>query len=208
LATVLRGQSSESLLDTYEPERRAFALELVNTTDEIFTMATSSSWLSGFLRTVVFPFLAPLLLRVPFIARFAFGKLSQISLNYRASTISEASSRVVSGGNRLPWVPSEQEGGGEDNHESLNALTWQVHVYGKATEALSNWCKSRRLPLHTFECTRKAKRSGLRHNAAYLIRPDTYIAVVDLSGGHGLFDKYFTKHGFCLADEESPLLGG
>jgi len=198
LAAVLHGGSGESILDTYEPERRAFALKLVNTTDEVFTMATTPGRLSKFIRTVVFPILAPILIRIPAIARFAFGTLSQISLNYRQSPLSEAGSKAVSGGNRVPWVPSEREDV-SDNHESLNALTWQVHVYGTATESLSKWCKSHGLPLHRFECTRKAKWSGLIQNAAYLIRPDAYIAAIDPSGGHELFNKYFTKHRFRLA---------
>lgn len=205
LAAVLHGQSGESILDTYEPERRAFALKLVNTTDEVFTMVTTRGWFSKFIRTVVFPILVPLLLRIPAISRFAFGTLSQINLNYRQSPLSETGLKAVSGGSRVPWVSSERDDVG-DNHESLNALTWQVHVYGAATESLSKWCNSHGLPLHTFKRTPKAKWSGLSQNAAYLIRPDTYIAAVDPSGGHELFDKYFAKHRFHLAAEEGRTL--
>lgn len=201
LAAVLHGQSAPSILDTYELERRAFAVKLVNTTDEVFTRATRPGWLSKFVRTVVFPVLAPLLLRIPAVARFAFGTVSQINLNYRASPLSETGSRAVSGGDRLPWVPSERQDAG-DNHDSLDASSWHVHVYGAATDDLVQWCKTHGLPLHVFEFTRKVKASGLRHNAAYLTRPDTYIAAIDLSGGHELFNNYFNKHGFRFAGEE------
>ena len=36
------------------------------------------------------------------------------------------------GGDRLPWVSD----GASDNHAPLNALAWQVHVYGSAGEPL------------------------------------------------------------------------
>ncbi|KAJ9615788.1 hypothetical protein H2200_001865 [Cladophialophora chaetospira] len=204
LAAVIHDQADSSILDTYEQERRAFALKLVNTTDEVFTSATSPGWLARFVRTVVFPILAPLLLRIPAVARFAFGTVSQINLNYRASPLSEAGSRAVSGGDRVPWVPSEYEDA-EDNHNSLSAGSWHVHVYDTAMDDLVQWCKAHNLPLHVFDFTRKAKAAGLRHNAAYLIRPDTYIAAIDPSGGPGLFDEYFTKHGFRLAGEEGHI---
>jgi 2-polyprenyl-6-methoxyphenol hydroxylase-like FAD-dependent oxidoreductase len=197
LAAVLRGQSNESLLDTYEPERRAFALKLVRTTDEIFTMATSPGWLSKMVRTIVFPLLFPFLMRVPAIRTYAYGTVSQTKLNYRASSLSEPSSSGVSGGDRLPWVASVAECG-PDNHKTLNAPVWQVHVYGTITDSLSKWCSSRGVVLHKFEFTRLVKSSGIRGDAAYLIRPDTYVAAVDFSGGHEIFDNYFVKHGLQL----------
>ena len=42
LAAVLRGRADASLLDSYEPERIAFARRLVATTDRGFTGVTSS----------------------------------------------------------------------------------------------------------------------------------------------------------------------
>jgi 2-polyprenyl-6-methoxyphenol hydroxylase-like FAD-dependent oxidoreductase len=41
LAAVLRGRAKASLLDSYEPERIAFARRLVATTDRAFTGVTS-----------------------------------------------------------------------------------------------------------------------------------------------------------------------
>ena len=42
LAAVLRGRADAALLDSYEPERIAFARRLVATTDRIFAGVTSS----------------------------------------------------------------------------------------------------------------------------------------------------------------------
>ena len=41
LAAVLHGRANPSLLDSYEPERIAFARRLVATTDQAFTGVTS-----------------------------------------------------------------------------------------------------------------------------------------------------------------------
>jgi 2-polyprenyl-6-methoxyphenol hydroxylase-like FAD-dependent oxidoreductase len=47
LAAVLRGRAPAALLDSYEPERIAFARRLVATTDRVFTAATSPGrWLA------------------------------------------------------------------------------------------------------------------------------------------------------------------
>ena len=48
LAAVLQGRAKVSLLDTYEPERIAFARRLVATTDRAFTTVTSSSCACAF----------------------------------------------------------------------------------------------------------------------------------------------------------------
>jgi len=61
LAAVLRRRASASLLDTYEPERIAFARRLVATTDRAFTTVTSSGPFARFVRMRIVPVLAPLL---------------------------------------------------------------------------------------------------------------------------------------------------
>jgi 2-polyprenyl-6-methoxyphenol hydroxylase-like FAD-dependent oxidoreductase len=55
LAAVLRGNADASLLDTYEPERIAFAQRLVATTDRAFTGVTSPTWLARLVRLRIVP---------------------------------------------------------------------------------------------------------------------------------------------------------
>src|SRR4029453_18784111 len=50
LAAVLQGRADASLLESYEPERIAFARRLVTTTDRAFTGVTSSGPIAKFLR--------------------------------------------------------------------------------------------------------------------------------------------------------------
>ncbi len=59
LAAVLDGRADEALLDTYEPERIAFARRLVATTDRAFTAATSPTRWSRFVRLTLLPAAGP-----------------------------------------------------------------------------------------------------------------------------------------------------
>ena len=55
LAAVLQERASASLLDSYEPERIAFARRLVATTDRIFTAVTSPGRVARLIRVEVVP---------------------------------------------------------------------------------------------------------------------------------------------------------
>src|SRR6185312_2694482 len=66
LAAVLHGGAAPWLLDTFDTERRAFARELVETTDRIFAAATSDRLLARFTRMELLPhLLAPVLSQTP-----------------------------------------------------------------------------------------------------------------------------------------------
>ena len=55
LAAVLQGRADASLLDSYEPERIAFARRLVATTDRAFTGVTSDGPIARRVRLNVVP---------------------------------------------------------------------------------------------------------------------------------------------------------
>ena len=59
LAAVVQGAAPPALLDTYEPERIAFARRLVATTDRAFTAVTRPSAVARFIRTEVVPRIMP-----------------------------------------------------------------------------------------------------------------------------------------------------
>ena len=60
LASVLHGWAAASLLDTYEPERIAFARRLVATTDRAFTIVTSRGRIARWVRVGVVPRVLPI----------------------------------------------------------------------------------------------------------------------------------------------------
>jgi 2-polyprenyl-6-methoxyphenol hydroxylase-like FAD-dependent oxidoreductase len=182
LAAVLHGRASAALLDSYEPERIAFARRLVATTDRAFTGVTSSGVIARLLRLRVAPLLAPLIFASRAMRRTMFRTVSQTAVNYRGSSLSEGRAGAVHGGDRLPWV--KVDGGGErtDNFAPLTSLDWQIHVYGEAMPEMQAVCQERRLPLHVFPWRFGMERPGLRRNAAYLVRPDGYVALADGEG--------------------------
>jgi hypothetical protein len=112
--------------------------------------------------------------------------VSQITLNYRDGPLSAGKAGRVHGGDRLPWAPVE----GEDNFASLAAMVWQVHVYGTASEDLVRWCDREGLPLHVFAWRPEHGTAGLTQNALYLLRPDSYVALVDPGGSAAALEQY------------------
>jgi hypothetical protein len=97
----------------------------------------------------------------------------------------------VHGGDRLPWVQAD----GSDNFAPLGAIAWQVHVYGAPKPALATWCEQQRIPLHVFAWRAEHERAGLTRDALYLLRPDTYVALVEPNGAPDVLDRYFGDQG-------------
>jgi 2-polyprenyl-6-methoxyphenol hydroxylase-like FAD-dependent oxidoreductase len=190
LAGVLHGNASASLLDTYEPERIAFARRLVATTDRAFTGVTSRGPLARLVRLHIVPLLLPTFFAFNTVRRFMFRAVSQTGVNYRGSTLSEGHAGSVHGGDRLPWVKPDSNALGKDNFTPLTSLDWQVHVYGAATPEIRRMCERRKLPLHVFTWHTEMSRSGLERNALYLVRPDGYVALADSSGSATQISSY------------------
>jgi 2-polyprenyl-6-methoxyphenol hydroxylase-like FAD-dependent oxidoreductase len=175
LAAALRANgAAEKLLDTYEPERIAFAKRLVATTDRAFTFITRTGSLARLVRLNVVPRVLPRVFALKAARRAMFRAISQIAIKYRESWLSEGIAGKVHGGDRLPWAPL---GDADDNFRSLAELTWQVHVYGQATPETAELCRARGVPLHVFEWSHDAARAGLRRNAVYVVRPDGYVGL-------------------------------
>jgi 2-polyprenyl-6-methoxyphenol hydroxylase-like FAD-dependent oxidoreductase len=191
LAAVLKGRAGPALLDSYEAERIGFARRLVATTDRVFTFATGEGDLAEFVRTHIAPIVIPAAFSFEAVRKFAFRTVSQTMLNYRGGPLSRGQAGRVRGGDRLPWVKIN----GADNFAPLTAMDWQIHVYGAASPEITAWCAKRGLPLHMFDWQAECETAGLARDAAYLIRPDTYVALADASGSAGALTRYFTELG-------------
>ncbi|KAJ3497455.1 hypothetical protein NLG97_g1892 [Lecanicillium saksenae] len=192
IAAVLNNRADESLLDTYEEERIRFARKLVATTDKTFAFMTKRGWWAGFTRSLVVSYLMPILFRFKAIRRRAFHGLSQFILDYRGTTLAgtDSAAGAAKAGERLPWVKLN----GRDNHESLAHIEWQLHVYGTASERLISWCKANQLRLTVLEWTAEYGTAGIARDAVYLLRPDTYIALIDAQADPKNMEQYFSQH--------------
>ena len=191
LAASLQEPRRSWLLDTYEPERIAFARRLVATTDRAFTAVTSDTTFARFVRTKVIPAVVPALLRLPAMRRFAFRTVSQIAVNYRDSPLSRGTAGRLRGGDRLPWVMIKR--GESHNFVALTSMDWQIHVYGDPAPGLRALADGRKIPLHVFPWEAGMKRAGFERNAAYLIRPDGYIGLADRGGSASAIDAYLSE---------------
>ncbi len=186
LAAVIRGDAPDSLLDSFAVERIAFARRLVATTDRVFSFATAEGRFADILRTRLAPLVLGSVGRTKAFPEYVFRTISQLKLNYRNGPLSTGQAGEVHGGDRLPWVAVD----GSDNFAPLCDIAWQVHVYGSATAELRNWCQVQCLPLHVFGWHDRHGKAGLTRDAAYLLRPDTYIAVVATGDATGVFNQY------------------
>jgi 2-polyprenyl-6-methoxyphenol hydroxylase-like FAD-dependent oxidoreductase len=200
LAAVLQGCAKPELLDSYEPERIAFARRLVNSTDRAFTIVSSPGPLARVVRTAVVPRVLPQLFKSRTVRRFMFRTVSQININYRHSPLSEGAAGRLKAGDRLPWVPFEDAAGAAtDNFAPLASPKWQVHVYGEAELPLKDFCRERGLALHVFPWQNAAARAGLERTGLYLIRPDGYIAFAGLAASVDVFDAYLKKRSIAIS---------
>jgi 2-polyprenyl-6-methoxyphenol hydroxylase-like FAD-dependent oxidoreductase len=192
LAGVLHGRAGDSLLDTYEPERIAFARRLVATTDRAFVFVTRRGPIARFVRVRVVPRVIPFVFSLRPVRRFMFRTISQTTISYRGSRLSAGAAGRVHGGDRLPWVRLD---GADDNFAPLGSLDWQVHVYGEGTDGLAAACRERGLALHVFPWRASVGRARLARNAAYLVRPDGHVALADREASATTLRAYLDARG-------------
>ncbi|HEY1427455.1 MAG TPA: FAD-dependent monooxygenase [Caulobacteraceae bacterium] len=192
LAWVLAGRAPDALLDSYEAERIGFARRLVASTDRAFSIATAAGPLADVLRTRVLPLIFRPALQVGALREFMFRTVSQITLNYRGSQLSVGEAGHVKGGDRLPWVPGEDEPA---------RLDWQARLYGEAPASLARWCADAGLELLARPWREAHAAAGLREGVLYLLRPDTYIGLVDPSPSPAALARYFDARGVALRSE-------
>ena len=173
LADVLRGRAGPQILDSYEPERIAFARSLVATTDRVFQRVVGQGVGSELFRTVLMPHLFPLLTGFSAVRRAMFRAVSQVRIAYPDTALSRGEAGDVAGGDRLPWVEAA------DNFAPLRSLDWQVHVYGDTKPAMQDAAAALGLDVYAFPWTEAADHAGLKREAAYLVRPDGHVGLAD-----------------------------
>jgi hypothetical protein len=189
LAAVLAGRAPDRLLDSYESERISFAKRLVATTDRAFTLVSAEGAFAELLRTRIAPFLLPKIIEFSFAREYLFRTVSQITLNYRDGPLSEGVVGDIRGGDRLPWAPFD----GDDNFSPLASMDWQLHVYGRASDEITQWSRKHDVALHQFPWRDVFEKAGFVRDTAYLVRPDMYIGLA--GAAPDTLDIYFSKRG-------------
>ena len=195
LASVLREAATPTLLDSYEPERIAFARRLVATTDRLFQLITRDGALAAAIRTRVVPRLLGALVPRKAIRRFMFRTVSQIEIDYRDGALGSGRAGKIQAGDRMPFVPAAAGAGAPDNLQPLPSPGWQLQIHGQLEAALRAAADAEEIPVRLYPWSPAAETAGLARNAAYLMRPDTYVGWCDPHPSASALTEYLRTHG-------------
>lgn len=200
LSYVLKGHAGGRLLDTYNEERLPNAKRLTETTDRMFNLAAGSDWLLNLIRTTVFPPLAKYILAFDVVKKRFFTLISQIGINYRASSLSAHdgdAAFAVKAGDRMPYFPLD----GTSIYDKLRAPKFHLLTFSDgrsgddtaevvAASELARLVDYHLVPLYPH----MAEVFGASESFNVLLRPDNHIAFISSdtsSGGTKAYLKEF-----------------
>ncbi|WP_404790373.1 FAD-dependent monooxygenase [Altericista sp. CCNU0014] len=184
LALVLKGRANKAILDTYNEERLENAKHLLQTTDRLFQLAAGDQWLFAFLRTQVLPHVANFILSLEPVKKFLFPRLSQISINYRYSSLSQHAGDEglkVKAGDRMPYFLME----GKSIYDKLHQPKFHLLLFSNTPndfQSLNTELDSQTLEFIDFNIIplypQVSAAFGMNHTFNVLLRPDNYIAFI------------------------------
>lgn len=173
IAEVLHGRADQRLLETYEAERIPFAQSLIATTDRVFRFLVDDGKAARIARVHLLPRMVGTLAKFSAPRSLMFKTVSQTRISYRECDLNHGKAGIVRGGDRLPWIRTADS----DNFAALRSLSWQLHVYGDADPVFGSAAGQLGLPVHRFGWSEAAYEAGVGRDAAYLVRPDGYVAL-------------------------------
>jgi 2-polyprenyl-6-methoxyphenol hydroxylase-like FAD-dependent oxidoreductase len=210
MAGVVNGQLSESILDTYAAERMPVAKELLNTTDRVFKIVMSTSWLTMLFKKWVMPRLLKFVWSKEGLRYIFFRRVSQIFINYRHSAISLhlSNAKTVKAGDRLPYLKvfDEKKQEETDLHEWCTKPGFNLIVLGKLQEidlfTLAKWItQNYGVNLNFFYLPPSAKNEEIfktfevadGRKKALIIRPDMHIGLINDVVDIEMMDNYLNN---------------
>ena len=196
LALVLRGDTGEKLLETYNEERLENAKHLLKTTDRMFQFVASPEWFLEFLRMNVLPYFAKYIMRFSAVKQFVFPLVSQTGISYRKSSISNHSGDEgfeVEAGDRMPYFQINAE----SIYDKLNDPKFHFVTFTdtKTDESLRADIESHYYGLIDFNAVsldgRIAEIFGMDKPFCVLLRPDNHVGYISKEISIGKIDTYF-----------------
>jgi len=134
LALVCRGAARQTLLESYDEERRPVGAFVVRFTDRAFRAATLGGPVARLLRSYVVPAVMPLALRVSRGRAIAFRTVSQLGIRYRnSSAVLDDTPRWRRGprpGDRLPDAALVTDGSSSSLHGLVSTPGFHLLLYG------------------------------------------------------------------------------
>ncbi len=182
--------SQEALLDSYEEERLPVANQLLRGTDRAFSMIVSDRMISRILRTRVIAKVAAFAMRFDRIRKLAFRTISQIGIQYRASSLSETlgdwPEEAPRAGDRFPWLQLKfsADDPPDDLFQRIDDTCFNLMIVGQ-TPVPSTLRKLELLQVHEIPTAygndQALARMHIPIPSFYLLRPDCYVG---LAGRH------------------------
>jgi 2-polyprenyl-6-methoxyphenol hydroxylase-like FAD-dependent oxidoreductase len=191
IALVVSGRAGAALLDSYAAERIPVATRLLSTTDRVFSLVVSDSWLAGLFRTRVLARIAGFALGIDRIRTLAFQTISQIGIRYRDSPLSETLAGLPGtaprAGDRFPWLRLKlrPNGPAEDLFGALDDTRFNLVVIGQpapldGVPVLGDLLRIHAIPSDPAN-DRELARAQISQPSFYLLRPDGHVG---LAGQH------------------------
>jgi 2-polyprenyl-6-methoxyphenol hydroxylase-like FAD-dependent oxidoreductase len=194
LSFVVKGMAKTSILDTYSSERLVVAKKVVKGTDRAFAIVTSRNLIIKFFRVHILPYildlLLPMFMKHQFIRHFFFRRISQISVHYRKSILSQHSSYgnfpawSPKPGERWPYICYPQNKKVINIQQKVKGTHFHLFIFSDhlSSKVISIIAEkyAHLLSYETIANTSQTddlfKKLGIEHDGFYLIRPDLYIA--------------------------------
>jgi 2-polyprenyl-6-methoxyphenol hydroxylase-like FAD-dependent oxidoreductase len=187
LALVVEGRADAALLDSYEEERVPVARRLLNTTDRLFRLVVSDSWLAGLLRTQVLARIGAFAMSRDRIQRAAFRVVSQTGIRYGNSPLSKSLEALPRGapraGDRFPWLRLKfsVDGSVEDLFEKLDDTRLTLIVTGQPSppEGALDFYDLIRIHVIPADPANDGElaRAQIPRPSFYLLRPDGHVGL-------------------------------
>ena len=194
LAMVSRGKAGEKLLETYNEERLENAENLLKTTDRLLSFVASPDAFLAYFRTHIFPYVAGAAFNFDPVKKFVFPRISQISINYRHSSLSDTQGNFsVKAGDRMPYFTVE----GTSVYDRLREPKFHLLIFFDGSGNLPDFPETEfseltdfdRLPLYPHI----AKIFGTNESFTVLLRPDNYIGFISAEISDEILKRYLSK---------------
>lgn len=189
LGHVVAGKAGPEILDSYEPERIAFARSLIASTDAAFQKMVADGWMARQLRLHIVPVLIRSLTRFVVTGRKLFDNVSQIRINYCNSMLSAGKAGGIQSGDRLPWVAAH------DTYTVFDGCSWSAHVSGRVEPEAGLALQEAGIEVYQWPADMAMRKAGYIAGALYLVRPDGYVGFADASPSARTVRNYLTRHG-------------